>query len=343
MDDLRWKVTFDTNGLQQRFPFANAELGLTDDDRDREVSRSVTMDLALQLVAGIPQNIRDVAADEATIQPNTYLCRELSDWREVFWDRLNQQVPDTVPPLLRMSIEHDKHRQLLLAGGKIWFDENFNVCQDSPEKLEPLLKRLCDDCLKVPRSLPDEFPFCAEPDAFATEVRFRIGRSPYYDFWQMSTCEEFWDFCDSGLVSLKQHPSALLFEHAIVRYADRVERDTQLCILFAGALLALPAIEIWVRRFASSNCIRVSPSAIASVLSLVFRDDFCVAVWKKVLSLVGVNMTSLVFCGEEDAFSLTGDLSEDELLALRLLVPPKHLHLFFTLDVSALDSNAVLA
>ncbi len=348
MDELLWTITFDSHGLDSRFPFSDREvsnaLKLSADNLDQDsVSRSATIELVLRFLEEIPDRIHSILIDDDSIPLNSYFCFSFSDFRDGFWQHLSSQAADSVPPLLRMAHLYDDYRCHLLAGANLWFDDRFEPLLFADSGLRALLRKLPKAFTsheQVP--IQDTWLTTAER-AFTSEWRFHLNRLPYYNYWRLKRCNSTWEFGVPSLSRLHKHPAAPIFAHTSVRYSDRTEHDAQLCILFAGALLLLPAMELWQTRFASSSRIRTTSTALERMLLLLFCDAFSEPYWRRGLSAIGVDMSRVSFDEASEAFVISGELTSDDLLALRLLVPPKHLHLYFILDVSELDSLAFLS
>ena len=298
------------------------------------------------------QLLKSLRVDQSTLPEQSYFHSEWVEFRSHFWANHSTEYESQVP-LLQLSREFDFKTHLsdlLVLGNKVGVNPSASGSQWCvrlrDDATDPFTNYLCRENARCEKqSAFDEYLF-VEGD-FLNEPRFLIGRSAYADF---ALSLPFISEDDLGLnrpersdCSPFQHPASSWFEQATIRYSGgRSERDFQLCKLLVGSMLALPAMVLWKRCFEIEDQIDSSPTGLEAMLTIIFQLQFNPCVWIEQFAKLGVCLKHIQYDATNAFFTPLPDLTESEQLVLRLLVPPKHLQLFFTLDVSELDSSAVL-
>ena len=115
-------------------------------------------------------------------------------------------------------------------------------------------------------------------------------------------------------------------------------RDFLLVHVFAGASLCLPALLHWQQRFATSPTVSSTHEALAAVsrVLICWHDEsaFQAVNWCSELAAIGIDPNQL---GIDEHVEITGELDEDQIDAIRMLVPPSRLLLQFQFGLSGLD------
>ena len=181
MDELRWTLSFDPRQLDSRFPFNDncirRELSLSDNDLASEsVTVSASIEMVQRFLTEIRERVRGLSVEDQSISRDTYFCLPFRKFRDSFWRDMEKRPADSVPPLLRMSRQHDKCHDQLLAGATLWFDDSLAPSLVAAPEMDSMLDVMQRSLPKTDRSKVHKTWLSIGVDVFSAEVRFEIGR-----------------------------------------------------------------------------------------------------------------------------------------------------------------------